>query len=52
MTIGVFPVASSEFEPEVFVKEAFTQEDAEELEIEYPTIESQCFGRDLNNIGF
>jgi RNA polymerase primary sigma factor len=41
MTIGVFPVASSEFEPEVFVKEAFTQEDAEELEIEYPTIESK-----------
>src|SRR5271157_3665417 len=39
MTIGVFPVASSEFEPEIFVKEAFTQEDAEELEIEYPNIE-------------
>jgi RNA polymerase primary sigma factor len=41
MTIGVFPLASSEFEPEVFVKEAFTREDAEELEIEYPTIESK-----------
>ena len=41
MTIGVFPVASSEFEPEVFVKEAFTREDAEELEIEYPVIESK-----------
>ena len=39
MTIDVFPVASSEFEPEVFVKEAVTPEDAEELEIEDPTIE-------------
>ena len=40
MTVDVFPVASSEFEPEVFVKEEVTSEDAEELELEGPTIEA------------
>ena len=40
MTVDVFPVASSEFEPEVFVKEEVTTEDAEELELEDPTVEA------------
>ena len=41
MTIDVFPVASLEFEPEVFVKEEVTPEGtAEELELEDPTIEA------------
>ena len=42
MTIDVFPVASSEFEPEVFIKKEVTPEEmaAEDLELEGPTIEA------------